>query len=93
MTREDREKKYQGKKCICGDIHLFEDDPYINSKTRRPGWTEDRATREMMRAQVQKSAQLYHAVKKSCNINFLDGVDPPRGGGSFRKPRQSANAV
>ena len=35
------EETYEGKQCLCGEVHLFRNCPYIKTAARQSGWKEN----------------------------------------------------
>ncbi len=45
-NKKDNRSKKRARKCVCGDIHEFEEYPYIVSSARASDWTEDKKIRD-----------------------------------------------
>ncbi|KAA6408841.1 MAG: hypothetical protein FRX48_07185 [Lasallia pustulata] len=67
-------KTYKDKKCICGQIHLFEDDPYLNINARTPGWKSIPSEQKTIWEAIKKNTRFYFAIKKFCNTDILEGI-------------------
>ncbi|RYO76510.1 hypothetical protein DL764_010291 [Monosporascus ibericus] len=50
--------------CICGDIHFFKECPYICSKIRASGWTEDPEVRKKVDEHIANGTDALRAAVK-----------------------------
>jgi hypothetical protein len=71
------DEKHKGKTCICGQIHLFSQCPYIVSANRTPGWKENTKVRNEARQKIQQKPYIFHSIKRVADTNILDGMTPP----------------
>jgi hypothetical protein len=67
--------KFKGRKCVCGEVHLFKECPYIVTSARKPGWTENSTVRDEIRQKIKKNLRYLTAIKHITNTNILDGLD------------------
>jgi hypothetical protein len=67
--------KFKGRKCVCGEVHLFKECPYIVTSARKPGWTENPAVRQEIRQKIKKNPRYLTAIKQITDTNILDGLD------------------
>ena len=68
------EEKYQGKQCICGEVHIFKNCPYINTSARQQGWKEEKQVRDEMRQRISNHKPLYTVIRRITNTNILEGI-------------------
>ncbi len=68
----DNFSKKGARKCVCGDIHEFEECSYIVSSARKSDWTEDKKIRDQIKQRLQKKPWILKVIKRICNINILD---------------------
>ena len=66
--------KHEGRKCLCGEVHLFKDCPYIHTSARRSGWKENKKTRDDMRHKIKENRAIFTAIKYVTNTNILEGL-------------------
>lgn len=66
--------KYEGKPCLCKEVHLFKNCPYINKSARAAGWKENKATRDEIRLKILKHMGFFLTIKNVANTNILDGI-------------------
>jgi hypothetical protein len=69
------DEKFKGRKCVCGEVHLFRECPYIVTSARKPGWTENSAVREEIRQKIKKNPRYLTAIRQITDTNILDGLD------------------
>jgi hypothetical protein len=64
--------KFKGRKCVCGEVHLFKECPYIVTSARKSGWTENSTIREELRQRIRKNARFLIIIKHIIDINILN---------------------
>jgi hypothetical protein len=69
-----KDDKFKGRKCVCGEVHLFKECPYIVTAARKPGWKENAQTLNEARQRILKNARFKTAIKVITDINILDGL-------------------
>jgi hypothetical protein len=69
------DEKFKGRKCVCGEVHLFKECPYLVTSARKPGWTENPTIREEIRQKIKKNPRYLTAIRQITDINILDGLD------------------
>jgi hypothetical protein len=69
------DEKFKGRKCVCGEVHLFKECPYIVTSARKSGWTENSTVREEIRQKIMKNPRFLTAIKHITDTNILDGLD------------------
>jgi hypothetical protein len=85
--KKDNPSKKEARKCVCGEIHEFEECPYVVSSTRTSDWTEDKKIRDQNKQKLQEKLWILKVIKRICNINILDeAITSPAelDGGIFR---------
>ncbi len=75
-TKDNRSKK-GARKCVCGEIHEFDECPYIVSSARTSDWTEDKKIVDQIKQKLQEKPWLLRVIKRICNINILDEAITP----------------
>ena len=71
---QTHEEKHKGKECLCKEVHLFRNCPYMTTSARPTGFKEDKQLRAEIRTKIQKSVVLFLTIRKFCNTNLLDGI-------------------
>lgn len=66
--------KHEGRKCLCGEVHLFKDCPYIHTSARKSDWKENKKTRNDMRHKIKENRAIFTAIKYVTNTNILEGL-------------------
>lgn len=74
-SRPTGDGKHAGKECLCGEVHLFKNCPYIHTSARKTGWKENKKTRDEMRQKIQKNRNFFYIIKRITNTNILEGLD------------------
>jgi hypothetical protein len=69
------DEKFKGRKCVCGEVHLFKECPYIVTSARKPGWTENATAREELRQKIKKNPRFLIVIKHIIDTNILDGLE------------------
>jgi hypothetical protein len=68
----DNPSKKRARKCVCGDIHEFNECSYIVSSVRKPDWTEDKKIIDQIKQRLQEKSWIEKIIKRICNINLLN---------------------
>jgi hypothetical protein len=68
------DEKFKGRKCVCGEIHLFKECLYIVIAARKPGWKENAKTLNEARQRILKNARFKTVIKVITDINILNGL-------------------
>jgi hypothetical protein len=76
LDNKSSDDKFKGRKCVCGEIHLFKECLYIVIAARKnfPGWKENAKTLNEARQRILKNARFRTAIKVITDINILDGL-------------------
>jgi hypothetical protein len=69
------DEKFKGRKCVCGEVHLFKECLYLVTSARKPGWTENPTIREEIRQKIKKNSRYLTVIRQITDINILDGLD------------------
>jgi phage gp36-like protein len=69
-----KDDKFKGRKCVCDDVHLFKECPYIVTSARKPGWKENSTVREEARQRIMKNVRFLTVIKHITNTNILNGL-------------------
>jgi hypothetical protein len=69
------DEKFKGRKCVCGEMHLFKECPYIVTSARKSGWTENPTVREEIRQKIKKNPRYLTAIRQIIDTNILDGLN------------------
>jgi hypothetical protein len=76
-NKEDKPSKKGARKCVCEDIHEFEECSYIVSSARKPDWTEDKKILDQIKQKLQEKPWILKVIKRICNTNILDEATTP----------------
>jgi hypothetical protein len=74
LDNKSLDDKFKGRKCVCGEVHLFKECPYIVTAVRKPGWKENAKTLNDARQRILKNARFRTAIKVITDTNILDGL-------------------
>jgi hypothetical protein len=74
LDNKSSDDKFKGRKCVCGEVHLFKECPYIVTAARKPGWKENAKTLNEARQRILKNARFRTAIKAITDTNILDGL-------------------
>jgi hypothetical protein len=69
-----KDEKFKERKCVCGEMHLFKECPYIVTAARKPGWKENAKTLNEARQRILKNARFRTAIKAITDTNILNGL-------------------
>ncbi len=77
LDNKSSDDKFKGRKCVCGEVHLFKECPYIVTAARKnfPGWKENAKTLTEARQRILKNARFRTAIKAITDTNILNGLD------------------
>ncbi len=70
---DKRNVKKRDRKCLCLEMHLFEECVYICKSTRSSEWKENKKIRNKMRQRL-KIIETYKVIKNVSDTNFLDEI-------------------
>jgi hypothetical protein len=70
-----KDDKFKGRKCVCGEVHLFKECLYIDTAVRKPGWKENAKTLNEARQRILKNVRFRTVIKAITDINILNGLD------------------
>ncbi len=70
---DKRNVKKKSRKCLCLEMHLFEECDYICKATRSSEWKENKKIRNEMRQRL-KIIETYKVIKNVSNTNFLNEI-------------------
>lgn len=68
------DKQHEGKKCVCGEVHVFRKCPYINKEVRPSGWKEIKAKRDEVRLNILRNIKFFKVIQQLTNTNILEGI-------------------
>ena len=60
--------------CLCDEVHLFKNCPYMHTNARKSGWKENKKIRDEIRHQAKDNKRLYGAIRYITNTNILEGL-------------------
>ena len=73
-SKEEQRKMFKGRQCICGEIQIFQDCPYLSKTAQPTGWKPDTKKRNEIRQALSKKPFIYRAIAKFCDTGILDGI-------------------
>jgi hypothetical protein len=76
LDNKSSDDKFKGRKCVCGEVHLFRECLYIVTAARKnfPGWKENAKTLNEARQRILKNARFKTAIKVITDTNILNGL-------------------
>jgi hypothetical protein len=75
MNNKSSNEKFRRRKCVCDEMHLFRECPYIVTSARKPEWKESPTIKNEARQRIFKNALFQTAIKAITNTDILDGLD------------------
>ncbi len=70
--KKDNPSKKGARKCVCDEIHEFDECSYIVSSSKRSDWTEDKKIRDQIKQKFQEKPWILKVIKRIRNINILN---------------------
>ena len=91
MIQTDYDKKYENKKCLCDEMHLFRKCLYINKSNRSSDWKKNKKIKNIIKKKFWNNKFLFNTMKKISNINFLNEISDSSSDESDEKKTNESN--
>ena len=91
MIQTNYDKKYENKKCLCDEMHLFRKCSYINKSNRSSDWKKNKKIKNIMKKKFRNNKSFFNIMKKISNINFLNEISDSSNDESDEKKTNKSN--